>query len=257
VTGPFLLYIALVGYVIAAVAAGINRGRRAIAGISVVSAVASAVGLALQVCFVAFRTVSSGFLPFASRFEAMALFALAVQTVGLATYLAARRHSAKLGSDAAAVLLLVGALMPVGFHPGGGLNPILNSPWFAFHILVSFGGYGCFTAGLAWSVARLLDRSLDLSPTVPRRLALAGLLLLGTGILTGSMWADSSWGTYWSWDPKESWALLTWTTMLLYVHIGGRKPGRATSALFFGMASATMMFTFIGINLLKWGLHRY
>ncbi len=69
--------------------------------------------------------------------------------------------------------------MPVGFHPGGGLNPILNSPWFAFHILVSFGGYGCFTVGLAWSIAHLFDRSLDLNPAVPRRLALAGLLLLG------------------------------------------------------------------------------
>jgi len=248
---------ALVGYVIAAVAAGIDRGRRAMAGISVVSAVASALGLALQACFVVFRAVSTGFLPFASRFEAMALFALAVQAVGLITYFSTRRHSAKIGTDAAAALLLVGALLPVGFHPGGGLNPILNSPWFAVHILVSFGGYGCFTAGLAWSIAHLSDRSLDLSPAVPRKLALAGLLLLGAGILTGSMWADSSWGTYWSWDPKESWALLTWTVMLLYVHVGDRKPGRATSALFFGLTFATMMFTFIGINLLKWGLHRY
>ncbi len=97
VTGPLPLYLALAAYVVAAVAAGINRGRRAMAGISVVSAVASALGLALQVCFVVFRTVSDGFLPFASRFESMALFALAVQAVGLATYLATRRHSAKLG----------------------------------------------------------------------------------------------------------------------------------------------------------------
>jgi ABC-type transport system involved in cytochrome c biogenesis permease subunit len=257
VTGPLLLYIALVGYVIAGLAAGVSRGRGTMTGVSVISAVASSLGLALQVCFVVFRTVSAGFLPFASRFEAMALFALAVQAVGLVTYLASGKHSAKLGADAATVLLLVGALMPVGFHPGGGLNPILNSPWFALHILVSFGGYGCFTAGLAWSIAHLFDRSLDLSPSVPRKLALTGLLLLGTGILTGSMWADSSWGTYWSWDPKESWALLTWTIMLLYVHLGGWRPRRAVSALFFGLAFATMMFTFIGINLLKWGMHRY
>jgi ABC-type transport system involved in cytochrome c biogenesis permease subunit len=187
----------------------------------------------------------------------MAFFALAVQTTGLVVYLATRQHSAKLGADAVSALLLFGALMPFGFQPGGGLNPILNSPWFAVHIVVAFGGYGCFTTGLAWSIAHLFDRALDLNPTLPRRLALAGLVLLGAGILTGAMWADSSWGTYWNWDPKESWALLTWTAMMLYVHLGGRRPSRVADGICFGFAFAIMMFTFIGINLLKWGLHRY
>ena len=256
-TGPGLLYVALAGYAAAAVAAGIARGRHQLGRLSGASVAVSAVGLCLQLAFTVARTVSVGFLPFASRFESMAFFALAVQTTGLVVYLATRRHSAKLGTDATSAVLLLGALMPFGFHPGGGLNPILNSPWFALHIVVAFGGYGCFTAGLAWSIAHLFDRTLDLNPTVPRRLALAGLVLLGAGILTGAMWADSSWGTYWNWDPKESWALLTWTVVMLYVHLGGRHPSRAATGLFFGFAFATMMFTFIGINLLKWGLHRY
>jgi len=221
------------------------------------SVAASALGLCSQLAFTAARTMSIGFLPFASRFESMAFFALAVQATGLVVYLATRQHSAKLGTDAASAILLVGALVRFGFHPGGDLNPILNSPWFAFHIVVAFGGYGCFTAGLAWSIARLFDRALDLSPTLPRRLALAGLVLLGAGILTGAMWADSSWGTYWNWDPKESWALLTWTVMMLYVHLGGHCPSRVINGICFGFAFAIMMFTFVGINLLKWGLHRY
>ncbi len=256
-TGPGLLYIALAAYAAAAAAAGIARGRHRLERLSGASVATSAVGLCLQLAFTVARAVSVGFLPFASRFESMAFFALAVQATGLVVYLATRQHSAKLGTDAASAVLLVGALMPFGFHPGGGLNPILNSPWFAFHIVVAFGGYGCFTAGLAWSVAHLFDRTLDLNPALPRRLALAGLVLLGAGILTGAMWADSSWGTYWNWDPKESWALLTWTVMMLYVHLGGRRPSRATNALCFGLVFATMMFTFIGINLLKWGMHRY
>jgi len=257
VSGPVPLYVALAGYTSAAVAAGIARGRPQPGRLSVASVVASAVGLCLQLAFTVARTISVGFLPFASRFESMALFALAVQVTGLIVYLATRQHSAKLGADAISAVLLVGALMPFGFHPGGGMNPILNSPWFAFHIIVAFGGYGCFTAGLAWCIAHLFDRTLDLNPTLPHRLALAGLVLLGAGILTGAMWADSSWGTYWNWDPKESWALLTWTVMMLYVHLGGRRPSRATSGICFGLAFAIMMFTFIGINLLKWGLHRY
>jgi ABC-type transport system involved in cytochrome c biogenesis permease subunit len=256
VTGPGLLYLALAAYAAAAVAAGIARGRHRLGRLSVASVVASAVGLCLQLVFTVARTVSVGFLPFASRFESMAFFALAVQATGLIVCLATRQHSPKLGTDAISAVLLVGALMPFGFHPGGGLNPILNSPWFAFHIAVAFGGYGCFTAGLAWSIAHLFDRTLDLNPTVPRRLALAGLVLLGAGILTGAMWADSSWGTYWNWDPKESWALLTWTLTIAGLHLkvfGWRR----MAVLGFGLVFATMMFTFIGINLVKWGLHRY
>jgi ABC-type transport system involved in cytochrome c biogenesis permease subunit len=122
---------------------------------------------------------------------------------------------------------------------------------------VAFAGYGCFTAGLVWSITHLFDRVLDLNPNVPRKLALAGLLLLGTGILTGAMWADSSWGVYWSWDPKESWSLLTWSVMMVYIHVSSGRPRRGLSAVFFGLDFLTMMFTFIGINLLRWGLHRY
>lgn len=256
-TGPVLLCVAAGSYVAAAVAAGISRARHRLGRLSRLSVAASALGLLLQVVFTAARARTVGFLPFASRFESMALFALAVQATGLVVYLATRQHSPKLQTDATGAGLLLGALMPSGFQPGGSLNPILNSPWFAFHIAAAFAGYGCFTAGLAWSIARFFDGALDRNPTVPRRLALAGLVLLGTGILTGAMWADSSWGAYWGWDPKESWALLTWTLMAAWLHLSGSRPRRWTAALGFGLVFAAMMFTFIGINLLGWGLHRY
>jgi ABC-type transport system involved in cytochrome c biogenesis permease subunit len=253
---PALLCAALAGYVAAAVAAGITRSRRVFRRVSAASVAASTAGLCLQLAFTASRAAEVGFLPFASRFESMAFFALAVQTVGLIIYLAAGQHSAKLGTDAASAFLLVGALMRVGFHPSGDLNPILNSPWFAVHIVLAFAGYACFTAGFAWSVAALFDRQSELHPSVARRLALAGLLLLGAGILTGAAWADAAWGTWWGWDPKESWALLTWTLAMAGLHL--RAFDRRRSAAFgFGLVVAAMMFTFIGINLLKWGLHRY
>jgi ABC-type transport system involved in cytochrome c biogenesis permease subunit len=256
-TGPLPLYLALSAYVVAAVAAGLLRGRRTARELSTASLVASVVGLALQLGFIIFRTLAIGFLPFASRFESMALFAFSVQAVGLIVYLASRQNSVKLGTDGVSVILLVGALMPVGFHPGGGLNPILNSPWFAFHIIVSFGGYACFTVALVWSVAFLRDRLLDFNPSVRYRLAVSGLLLLGAGIVTGAMWADSSWGIYWGWDPKESWALLTWTLAMAGLHLAGPRSRRWPAVLGFGLVFVTMLFTFIGINLLKWGLHRY
>lgn len=254
-SGPAPLYLALACYLVAGIAVTLGR-RRGGKGVLVPIAVGLA-GIALQLAFLVARTRATGFLPFASRFESMALFALAVQVTGTIVFALTGRHSAKAGTDWFSALLLVGALVPVGFHAGGDLNPILNSPWFAFHILVSFAGYGCFVAGMIWSIVTFADRLLDLNPRVPRKLALAGLVLLGTGIVTGSAWADASWGTYWNWDPKESWALLTWTLMLGYVHIAGPNPRRWVTALFYVLAFLSMMFTFIGINLLKFGLHRY
>lgn len=254
--GPALLLLALAAYFTAGVAAGLARGRHSYGHLSVVSLAASVAGLCLQLVFTVARTAACGFLPFASRFESMALFALSVQAVGLIVYLATRRHSAKSGTDLAGAVLLAAALLPVGFQPGGDLNPILHSPWFAFHILLAFGGYACFTTGLVWSIASLLDRQLDRNPTVPGRLALAGLFLLGLGILTGAAWAEAAWGTWWGWDPKEAWALLTWTLAMAGLHLRLFER-RWPAALGFGLVFAAMMFTFVGINLLKWGLHRY
>jgi ABC-type transport system involved in cytochrome c biogenesis permease subunit len=248
-TGPLLLYLTAAALALALVAA-LFRSRR-------LTLLLSLLGLALQLTFIVLRSRVIGFLPFASRFEAMGLFALAIQTTGLALFMAARQLRVKVGTDLLSLLFLGGALVPVGYHSGGDLNPILNSPWFAFHILVSFAGYGCFAAGLVWSVVHLFDRRLDQNPSVPGRLALAGLLLLGTGIVTGSAWADASWGTYWSWDPKESWALLTWTLAFVYLHFGDLRPCRRVSFLFYALIFLSMMFTFVGINLLRFGLHRY
>jgi len=255
--GPAFLYAPLAAYAAASVLAIVRRVRLQPGSAGTSTIIASALGIALQLVFVLARTIATGFLPFASRFEALALYALAMQLAGLVVYLATRQATVKATTDGVSMVLLVAALMPVGFDPGGGLNPILNSPWFAFHILAAFAGYGCFTAGLAWSIVHLFDRRLDLNPNAPTRLALSGLFLLGSGILTGAMWADSSWGAYWSWDPKESWALLTWSIFLWYVHWGSRRPKRAWSLLCYGLGFLTMMFTFIGINLLKWGMHRY
>jgi ABC-type transport system involved in cytochrome c biogenesis permease subunit len=224
---------------------------------SKLSAVFSCVGIGLQLIFIILRALRIGFLPFASRFEAMSLYALAVFVTGLVVFLVTRQRAVKAVTDGLGLVFLAGALAPVGFHPGGDLNPILNSPWFALHILVSFAGYGCLTAGLAWSLVHLFDRRLDFYPGVARKLALAGLLLLGAGITTGAAWADASWGVYWSWDPKESWALLTWVLALVYVHVGGERTRRGVALFFYALVFVAMMFTFIGINLLKFGLHRY
>jgi ABC-type transport system involved in cytochrome c biogenesis permease subunit len=247
-----LLYCALAGYALAALLSLLRRVRGS-RGRGAAPLVVSALAIALHAGFVVIRTGRVGFLPFASRFESMALFALAIEAAGLAVYVWQSSDSAKAATGAFSSVLLAVVVFAVGWVPGGSLNPILDSAWFAVHILVAFAAYGLVVAGLAWSAAALLDRHLA-DAEVPRRLALYASCLLGTAILVGALWADISWGTYWNWDPKESWALLTWTVLAGYAHL---RPRRWLSLAGFGLAFAVMMFTFVGINLLKWGAHKY
>jgi ABC-type transport system involved in cytochrome c biogenesis permease subunit len=83
--------------------------------------------------------------------------------------------------------------------------------------------------------------------------------LLGTGIICGAVWADVSWGRPWGWDPKETFALVTWIVYLIIVHVRfvtGRKRALWTAALSI-LGFAIMMFNWIGVNFWLVGLHSY
>jgi ABC-type transport system involved in cytochrome c biogenesis permease subunit len=256
VNQQLLLYFSLFSYALAGITA-IFAGKINNKKLSWLSIVLSLLGIISQVLFIIIRSLANGFLPFASRFESMILFALAVQLAGLILYLLTKRNWVKTGTDGFSLILIGIALFVVGFTPGKNLNPILNSQFFAFHILISFAGYGVIITGLAWSMVALFNNQMSNETFIPRRIAITSLLLFGTGILIGSIWADNSWGTYWSWDPKESWALLNWAILMVYVHISRRSNRYWLATLFFGLSTAVMFFTFIVINLLRLGLHRY
>ena len=85
-----------------------------------------------------------------------------------------------------------------------------------------------------------------------------GFPLLTLMLITGSIWANRAWGSYWSWDPKEDWALITWLVYATYLHVritrgwSGRK-----SAYFSIVGFAVVMFTFLGVTYLLPGMHAY
>ena len=87
---------------------------------------------------------------------------------------------------------------------------------------------------------------------------LAGVPLLGIGIITGAVWADVAWGKYWSWDPKETWSLVTWFVYLLYLHLRFVKNWRSVRLAWISVGGFFgVMFTFFGVNYLLAGLHAY
>lgn len=98
------------------------------------------------------------------------------------------------------------------------LMPALQSPWFVPHVTVymfSYSVLGCAFILACMGLYKHRENYLEAAD----KLVYAGLAFLTVGMLTGAIWAKAAWGHYWSWDPKETWAAVTWTGYLLYVHL--------------------------------------
>lgn len=110
------------------------------------------------------------------------------------------------------------------------LMPALQSPWFVPHVvvyMVAYSALGLSSLVAAWNLAgRWLKKSAVTQEDVdvPHRLVLVGLPLLTCGLLFGALWAKEAWGHYWTWDPKETWAFLTWLSYLVYLHLKHKHP---------------------------------
>ena len=156
------------------------------------------------------------------------------------------------------------------------LVPALHSNWLTYHVMTCFLAYSAFAISFGASITYLIkfrkaDKSTpaekDLSGFFPPLESLdeivyktiaIGFLLLSIGIITGAVWANYAWGSYWSWDPKETWSLITWLVYAAFIHArltrGWR--GRRTAILSI-IGFAAVLFTFLGVNFLLSGLHSY
>jgi ABC-type transport system involved in cytochrome c biogenesis permease subunit len=116
------------------------------------------------------------------------------------------------------------------------LMPALQSPWFVPHVIVYILSY--VALGISWLIALFGLFKVIIRKFEVRILGLAdnmvyiGFSLLTTGMIFGALWAKEAWGNYWTWDPKETWAFLTWLFYLLYIHYRHYYPKRIISHLF-------------------------
>jgi ABC-type transport system involved in cytochrome c biogenesis permease subunit len=146
------------------------------------------------------------------------------------------------------------------------LVPALQSIWLNIHVIVILLGYSSATlamgVGHVWIVQEWRDpralRKLAPMTQAINRLVMFTVMFLSIGIILGSVWAQSAWGRYWGWDPKETWALLTMFFYLILVHAGSTgwlKPkGLAVSTIF---GFLLVLFTYYGVNYWLVGLHSY
>jgi cytochrome c-type biogenesis protein CcsB len=154
----------------------------------------------------------------------------------------------------------------------GNLVPVLDSYWLMIHVAVIVGSYGPLTVGMILGVVALLliiltteknKKRMDLNIkelTVINELALtAGLVMLTIGNFLGGQWANESWGRYWGWDPKETWALISIMVYAFVLHMR-LVPGLRGKWIYnFAsiVAFASIMMTYFGVNFYLVGLHSY
>lgn len=214
-------------------------------------------------------------LPLTNLYESLMFFAWAVALV----YLVCERKYRLRGLGAFLVPLVILALASPWIIPGVNtgipkLPPALQSAWLEWHVMTCFLGYGAFAVGAVLSLLYLVKApreargsmgavlrlcpSAEMLDEIGYRVILVGVPLLTAGIILGAVWANQAWGTYWSWDPKETWALIVWLIYAAYLHAritrGWR--GRRTAILALVGFAATL-FCYLGVNLLLPGLHSY
>jgi cytochrome c-type biogenesis protein CcsB len=230
------------------------------------------VGFLTHCLAVIHRFIAAGHLPITNMHESLSFFALSI--VGIYLYFETRYKVNSLGSFVVpfALLITLGAgLVPTTIKP---LNPALQSAWIYSHTILAFGAYSFFTISCAVAVLFLIQShflkkkhlgnlflklpSLDILDEIGYRCLAFGFPMLTVAIITGAIWASRTWGSYWSWDPKESWSLITWFIYAALLHgrlTTGWRGKRAAILTIIGFL--IMLFTFIGVNLWLPGLHSY
>ena len=206
------------------------------------------------------RWVAGGHVPMAGGFDSMNLMSIAVGAVGL---LMARRRPIALpiGMLTMGFCQLV-AMMSGSNPPVTNLMPVLNSPLLSLHVTVIMCSYAMFFAVALCGLAGLLTTRQADVPLRLQRMSLTMLYpavtLLALGIMIGAVWANISWDNYWSWDPKEVWALITLIVYTLPLHKGsGLQRNPRWFHLYCLLALASVAITYFGVNIILGGMHSY
>ena len=234
-------------------------------------------GLAGNTAGIALRWVESyqlgiGHAPLSNLYESLVFFAFTIIIIYL--FIERKYQNRVIGAFTTPLAFLAMAYASLSPNISDRIQPLipaLKSNWLIAHVIACFIGYGAFAVACGVSFMYLVKRKssdntgsmlnllpdVDLLDDLNHRMVMFGFLFLSAGIITGAVWANSAWGRYWGWDPKETWSLITWFVYATLLHArmmrGWR--GKRTAILSIG-GFAAVLFTYFGVNLLP-GLHSY
>lgn len=224
----------------------------------------------LHVYGMGMRWYIGGYAPWSNSYETMVYVAWATVCAGL-LFLRKSTLTFALATLFGGVILFVSGLSWMDPQIGT-LVPVLKSPWLMFHVAVVVGAYGFFGISCLIGLTNLVMMSLlhqrtqSLIVARMKELSLVsemslwiGLTLMTVGTFLGAVWANESWGRYWGWDPKETWALITMIVYAMVTHL--RTTKSEGSFWLFNLLSViafySVLMTFLGVNYFLSGMHSY
>jgi len=234
------------------------------------------VGFITHTAAVLARLYITGHMPVSNMYESVTFVSWAAMMIALVIEF--RRGGGVIGFGAATLgflALIATSFLPlqeVRIHP---LRAVLRSYWLNIHVTVMLLSYGAFALAAFFAGCHLVksfakrDPLFGKTPLMPAaeleefayRLVQVGWPLLTLGIALGAVWAETAWGRYWGWDPKETWAFITWVVYTIYLHtrmvIGWRDRLSSTMCV---LGFVMVLLTWFGVSYLPWfagGLHSY
>ncbi|HOV89255.1 MAG TPA: c-type cytochrome biogenesis protein CcsB [Syntrophorhabdaceae bacterium] len=209
--------------------------------------------------------LSMGHAPLSNYYESLIFFSWCISLVLIIM-------KKRLRHPAITMLCIIASLILMGYasiSPNVDKNikpliPALQSNWLHIHVITCFISYATFVVSFICGALYFISSSWTLIPDketleeINYKSVMVGFPMLTAGILTGAVWAHYAWGSYWSWDPKETWSLITWIIYALFLHArfvkgwGGKKIAIISILGFF-----SVIFTYFGVNFLLSGLHSY
>ena len=230
-------------------------------------------GFVLLLAGVIFRGISANRVPWGNMYEFSITGALAFTGVYLFTL---KKYKLRwLGLPVSiSVLLTLGSAVAIFYRPSAPLVPALKSTWLVIHVSAAIISGGVFLlANCIAATYLIMDRyektsgrpewakklpTLEVLDNLSYRLVALVFPLWTFSVIAGAIWAEAAWGRYWGWDPKETWAFITWVAYAAYLHarvtVGWRGRKAAWLCLF---AGSTFLFNYIYINIWGSGRHTY
>lgn len=233
---------------------------------------AAVAGMGANTAALLSRAYALGRMPLANMYEFGMLLVWAMSAFYL--LLERRQGNRLLGAFVFPLIFILTGIFAVFYREGKPLMPALKSSWLSAHVLTALVAYGMLAVAFALALMYLWKAdleekgetgswfeqlpSLELLERLVNRCILLALPFLTLLIVTGAVWAEYAWGSYWRWDPKETWSLITWLIYAVYLHgrvFLGWKGKRLMHWAVFGFLA--VLVTFIGVNLLLPGFHSY
>ncbi|MDD5286698.1 MAG: c-type cytochrome biogenesis protein CcsB [Desulfuromonadaceae bacterium] len=220
--------------------------------------------------------IGVGHAPMSNLYESIVFFSWTI--ILLFAYIDIRYKYRVVGAFVVPFALLGMAWAQLGMKAGiEPLVPALQSNWLLYHVITCFLGYAAFAVACGISIMYLIKASvgetdkaspagglmsifppLKILDDLNYRAIMIGFPLLTLGIITGAAWANYAWGTYWSWDPKETWSLIVWFVYAAFLHARITKGWVGKRAAWLSIIGfAATIFCYLGVNLILSGLHSY